>query len=136
LIKISVADTGGGIFELDQEIIFDPFSRVLDDPAAVEGTGIGLAITKRLVEIMDGRIGLESTMGEGTVFWVEFPAGSMEVTDKSSETPDQSDTAEDARLVSGSALYVEDNPANMKLVERLISRLPNVTLIGAHNAEL
>jgi len=136
MIKVTVEDMGEGISEQDHEIIFDPFSRVLDDPAAIEGTGIGLAITRRLVEVMGGRIGLESTKGEGTTFWVEFPTGSPETAHKASGTGDQADTVEDAHKVSGSVLYVEDNPANMKLVERLISRLPNVTLIGAHNAEL
>jgi signal transduction histidine kinase len=73
-VRITVADTGHGIPPERQGELFQPFSRLGAEATSVEGTGIGLAICKRLVEMMDGRIGFESTPGVGSTFWVELPA--------------------------------------------------------------
>ena len=130
-IRISVRDTGAGLpaDKLDQ--LFEPFNRLGQETSAEEGTGIGLVVTKRLVELMGGIIGVESTVGIGSEFWIELEA------------------AEAPHVVDGSAglasnqilaavptplytlLYVEDNHANLKLVEQLIARRPEMRLLSA-----
>ncbi len=72
--RIEVFDQGAGLSEEQQEKLFQPFERIDADQTEVEGTGIGLVISKGLVEIMGGRIGVKSTLGEGSTFWIELPA--------------------------------------------------------------
>jgi CheY-like chemotaxis protein len=102
----------------------------------VEGTGIGLAISRRLVEAMHGRIGFVSEVGRGSTFWIELPtatdAGSPKISRSLSDalTPRTQDSA------SYSLLYIEDNPTNLRLMEHLLSTLPNVTMLSAPTAQL
>ncbi len=134
--RISIADTGRGIPTEQLTDLFKPFSRLAAENSEIEGTGIGLTITRQLVEQMNGRIDLKSTVGEGTVFWVDLPlakaAGTVETTDPSvgykaaSELPD----------IIGTILYIEDNPANLELMKMIVSRLNNLELISAHTAEI
>ena len=138
-LRISVADTGRGIPDDRQRDIFEPFSRVKSAGEEIEGTGIGLTITRRLMELMDGRVGLQSTVGEGSVFWVDFPLAPHRDGADLAAPPDDIPAAEidftvgsDARTV----LYVEDNPASLMLMERIVQRVDGLALISAHNAEL
>ena len=71
-IRISVRDTGAGLPPEQLAQLFQPFNRLGQEASAEEGTGIGLVVTKRLVELMGGAIGVESTVGEGSVFWIEL----------------------------------------------------------------
>jgi signal transduction histidine kinase len=75
--RISVTDNGPGISKAHVDELFEPFSRLGAEKSAVEGTGIGLTIAKRLVELMGGKIGVETTVGEGSVFWVELPTSRL-----------------------------------------------------------
>ena len=136
LIHINVTDTGAGIPADKQAELFKPFSRLGAEVTEIEGTGIGLALTKKLVEMMDGRVGVASEIGVGSTFWFELPAvggkavaaipaGDI-VAGRAAALPD----------VRGTLLYVEDNPANLKLMEMIVARIPNLTMLSAHNAEL
>jgi signal transduction histidine kinase len=76
-VRVSVKDTGEGIAKEKQAELFQPFNRLGKEAGEIEGTGIGLTITKELVEAMGGTVGLESTVGSGSTFWIEFPAHNL-----------------------------------------------------------
>ncbi len=133
-IRICVEDTGEGLSPEQLERLFQPFNRLGQESTAEEGTGIGLVVCKRLIELMGGVIGVESTVGRGSVFWIElkltgeqhFGIGSDEISTLA------------RRLVSDGVqvqtlLYVEDNPANLMLVEDLIARRSDIRLLSARD---
>jgi PAS domain S-box-containing protein len=134
-VRISVTDTGCGLAPEQLAQLFQPFNRLGQETSSEEGTGIGLVVTKQLVELMGGVIGVESSVGVGSVFWVELAASSAPqlVFDNIDEAgPDRPDHASMHDLASQrTLLYVEDNPANMVLVERLIARRRDLTLLTA-----
>ncbi|MBF0248579.1 MAG: response regulator [Alphaproteobacteria bacterium] len=139
MLRFSVSDTGPGISHDQQAQLFQPFSRLGKEDSEIEGTGIGLIITKRLIEAMDGRIGFDSTPGEGTTFWVEVPiSGAAPQTMAQSERRDDN-TAPKVKPgvdVVGRVVYIEDNPANISLMETLLGHIPGIELKVAHTAEL
>jgi CheY-like chemotaxis protein len=131
-IRISVQDTGEGLSPEKLAQLFQPFNRLGKEASAEEGTGIGLVVSKRLVELMGGEIGVESVVGVGSVFWIEL--------DVASEPQPAVGAAEplaqlQARVQHGAALrsllYIEDNRANMELVGQLITRRPDMRLLSA-----
>ena len=131
-IRVSVKDTGAGLSAEQLAQLFRPFSRVGQETSAAEGTGIGLVVTKRLVELMGGAIGVASTVGEGSVFWIELVAAAAPQLDADQAqltAPAQPETRNDA--APRTVLYVEDNPANLQLVEQLIARRPDMRLLSA-----
>jgi len=71
-VRISVSDSGAGLSQEQQAVLFEPFERLDADKKAIPGTGIGLALSKRLVELMGGSIGVESELGKGSTFWIEL----------------------------------------------------------------
>jgi CheY-like chemotaxis protein len=128
--RISVRDTGPGLSPEQLAQLFQSFNRLGQEAGGVEGTGIGLVVAKRLVELMGGAIGVESTVGLGSVFWFELisvvePRLLMEVGDSAAMA--QQRMPHGARLKT--LLYVEDNPANLKLVEQIIARHPELHLL-------
>ena len=134
-IRITVRDTGAGLVPEQLEQLFQPFNRLGQQSSGEEGTGIGLVVCKRLVELMGGQIGVESTIGKGSLFWFELnlttePQDAARATE--SATSAQVHTPMDARLHT--LLYVEDNPANLMLVEDLIERRPDIRLLSARTA--
>ena len=136
-VHISVKDTGPGLSPEKLAQLFQPFNRLGQEARGEEGTGIGLVMTKRLVELMGGVIGVESAVGVGSVFWVELiragePQLAVGATEAAALTPAR--VRNDAALRS--LLYVEDNPANLRLVEQLIARRPNMHLLTAGDAML
>ena len=133
-IRICVKDTGEGLAAEKIDQLFQPFNRLGQEANTEQGTGIGLVMTKRLVELMGGVIGVESTVGKGSVFWIEmnltteqkFPAGLLNL---AVGLPLQGPADPYTRTL----LYVEDNPANLMLVEDLIARRPDLRLLSARD---
>ena len=133
-IRISVMDTGEGLVPEKIAQLFQPFNRLGQEAGGVAGTGIGLVVTKQLAELMDGVLGVESTVGTGSTFWIELRStAAPKLTAGKSEldAPTQLQQAPGAR--QHTLLYVEDNPANMRLIEELIARRPDIRLLTAVN---
>jgi len=135
-IRISVRDTGAGLAPEQLAQLFQPFNRLGKEAGAEEGTGIGLVVTKRLVEMMGGTIGVDSAVGVGSVFWVELnlTAAPQLATPEAQGAVHPQAQAADAR--PRTLLYVEDNPANLELVEQLIARRPDLRLLSAADGDL
>lgn len=152
-VRISVTDTGLGLTTKQIEQLFQPFNRLGQESSGEEGTGIGLVVTKQLVELMGGEIGVESQLGVGSLFWVELVASSAADIHAGFDV----DNGHEAGLQAGPntaseiavegaekrgaprqkrLLYVEDNPANLILVERIIARRSDVVLFSAIDGHL
>jgi PAS domain S-box-containing protein len=129
-VRVTVTDTGAGLTPEKMAQLFQPFNRLGQEANTEEGTGIGLVVSKRLVELMEGVIGVESTVGTGSVFWVELlstaPLGLSSPVEKPVVKP-----ALPSEVRTRTLLYVEDNPANLKLVEKLIARRSDLRLLSA-----
>jgi PAS domain S-box-containing protein len=135
--RISVSDTGAGLSPAKLAQLFQPFNRLGQEAGGVAGTGIGLVVTKRLTELMEGALGVESIAGEGSVFWCDLPSSS--VPRVAVDHPEVAAPPEAAASTAGrmrTVLYVEDNPANMKLVEQLVARRSDIRLLTAVNGTL
>ena len=134
-IRIAVADTGLGLDEGSIRRLFVPFERLAAAASGIEGTGLGLALSRRLIEAMGGSIGVKSTPGAGSTFWVDLDAGEAEavqqaVSDESALVATHEYGAE-RRL-----LYVEDTIANVNLIEEILRRRPSIELIPAMQGRL
>jgi len=134
LIRISIRDTGAGLAPEQLAQLFQPFNRLGQKETDTEGTGIGLVVSKRLIECMEGNIGVESTVGQGSVFWIELnrihePQATAPAAGTAMVDTLQVQCGEPLRTL----LYVEDNPANMMLVEDLIARRSDMRLLSAKN---
>ena len=132
-VRVSVTDTGAGLAPGQIDQLFQPFNRLGQETKTEEGTGIGLVVTKRLVELMGGVIGIESSVGVGTVFWFELPASSAPALAGGSIAEIAAEERGPVMHAScrRTLLYVEDNPANLTLVEQLIARRGDLTLLTA-----
>lgn len=134
LIRLTVSDDGPGIADGYQGTLFEPFQRAGQERGSIEGTGIGLAICKRLAEVMRGKVGFESQLGQGSSFWIELPvmdpAHSSRAGAPASEPPDAT-PADHARTI----LYVEDNASNVAVMRDLVQELEHVQLVTATSAE-
>jgi CheY-like chemotaxis protein/anti-sigma regulatory factor (Ser/Thr protein kinase) len=131
-IRISFKDTGAGLSPEKMAQLFQPFNRLGQEAGIVAGTGIGLVVTKQLVELMDGLMGVDSAVGEGSVFWVELrstPEPALKLVEQKQVAPKLALKPVDAPQKI--LLYIEDNLANMKLVERLIERRTDIKLLKA-----
>jgi signal transduction histidine kinase/ActR/RegA family two-component response regulator len=136
-VRISVRDTGAGLPSDKLAQLFEPFNRLGQETGGEEGTGIGLVVSKRLVELMGGAIGVESTVGVGSVFWIELNAAVAPEVDGEGSG---STAARQPRVLQGAGLrtllYVEDNPANLSLVEQLVARCSDTRLLSARDGVL
>jgi PAS domain S-box-containing protein len=137
-LRVSVRDSGAGLTPDMLMQLFQPFNRLGRESSREEGTGIGLVMSKRLVELMGGTIGVASTVGSGSVFWFELNA-------VAAPQLGAADLARPAAIAHApiqpgaplrTLLYVEDNPANLKLVEQLIDRRPDMRLLVAGDGDL
>jgi PAS domain S-box-containing protein len=132
-VRIRVKDTGEGLTAEELAQLFQPFNRLGQEGSAEKGTGMGLVVCKRLVELMGGTIDVASTVGEGSVFSIELNL----TAERQPASEAQSTTDAGLRVLADeqlrTLLYVEDNPANMMLVEDLIARRPDVRLLSARD---
>lgn len=133
-VRASVTDSGVGLSSEQMAQLFQPFNRLGQESGTEEGTGIGLVVTRQLVELMGGKIGVDSTVGVGTTFWVEFKATNAPelLLGQGEVLPVAQEDQETQRTL----LYVEDNPANLTLVEQLIARRSDLKLLTAIDAHL
>jgi signal transduction histidine kinase/ActR/RegA family two-component response regulator len=127
--QIRVTDTGVGIPAALLQRLFTPFERLGADPG-IEGTGLGLALCKRLAAVMGGRIGVESEVGRGTTFWVEMPIAEPLARQTEQPLPAAASRHIESEA-AGTVLYIEDNPSNLRLIERVLARRPGVALLTA-----
>ena len=123
-LKLCVADTGGGLATNEQERLFIPFERLGAETTGIEGTGIGLALCKRIMECMNGEIGLGSTGSAGSEFWIILPISTAipienQQTDSIGKNIRKSF---EQSLYQHMVLYIEDNPANTRLIQRIFKQ--------------
>ncbi|MGB9150720.1 MAG: response regulator, partial [Burkholderiales bacterium] len=124
-----------GLNEEQLSQLFQPFNRLGRQTGKEEGAGIGLVVSKRLVELMGGKIGVESTIGKGCLFWFDLNlAPAPEMAGKKTKTKLATDSLVSAGPHKHSMLYVEDNPANLQLVEGILERRSDIRLLSAKNA--
>jgi PAS domain S-box-containing protein len=136
-VRVSVRDSGAGLPPDMLMQLFQPFNRLGRETGAEEGTGIGLVMSKRLVEMMGGGIGVESTVGIGSVFWFDLNsaiAPRLPADRAASKATAKAQIQHGAQLRT--LLYVEDNPANLMLIEQLIARRPDIRLLSARDGNL
>lgn len=134
-LQIHVVDTGCGIAEKELNSIFNAFIRLATDNSNIEGTGIGLSVAKQLVELMHGNIYVQSKEGTGSHFYIELPfTDEAKTINNISQILTESDFCFE-KLESYRILYIEDNPSNLKLVEQIISYMPNIELLSAAYGE-
>ncbi len=143
-LRLRIVDTGEGIPAERLEELFQPFNRLDAENSEIEGTGIGLTITRRIIELMGGSVDVESVVGVGSTFWIELPLESLPDLD-GSEAAGGTDPIAIGTLtihttvpaeVQHLVLYIEDNPANLKLVAQILGRRKHISLLSAHTPEL
>ncbi|MDX2086482.1 MAG: PAS domain S-box protein [Kofleriaceae bacterium] len=136
-VRVSVVDDGIGIPAAQQARLFEPFQRAGQEAGPIEGTGIGLTISKRLAELMRGGVGFTSTEGAGSEFWIDVPLDTE--ASEPAVAPSTRPAAVPAPSPTGPAqlvVYVEDNPSNIAFMQDLLADLPNIELVTAPTAEI
>lgn len=132
-VRISVTDTGPGIAAERQHELFEPFNRLDAEGGNIEGSGIGLAITRELVERMNGDVGVDSLLGKGSTFWFTLPTANADATSDKGQTPSSAYAPPNNALT---VLYIEDNPANQRLMQDVIEEIDDIALQIAPSAEI
>ncbi|HEY0487939.1 MAG TPA: ATP-binding protein [Telluria sp.] len=137
-VRISVQDTGAGMRPDQLDLLFQPFNRLGQENSGHEGTGIGLVVTRRLVDLMKGTIGVSSQAGVGSVFWIELPLTEPHALGAivGAAPPQAAAHGVADTGARRTVLYVEDNPANLKLVEEIVRFRSDLRLISAQDGHL
>ena len=129
-VRILISDTGIGISPENITKLFTPFERVGAEKLQIEGTGLGLAVVKKIIEVLGGNVGVESILGEGSVFWIDIPEK------RNPEKRNENELEQNHELLpknnTGTILYIEDNSSNFELIHQiLISYRPNIRLFNS-----
>ncbi len=135
-LRISIKDSGAGLPPEKLAKLFQPFNRLGQETGAEEGTGIGLVVTKQLVELMGGSMGVESTVGVGSEFWIELIRDVTPQLASGQTMPAKLEQQAQKNEALRTLLYVEDNPANLMLVEQIIECQPQMRMLSAHNGTI
>jgi len=131
-LRLSVRDTGMGLSSDQLANLFQPFNRLGQEGGTQEGTGIGLVVTRRLIELMGGAIGVASSPGAGTTFWIELATAEPEMPAAlPAPAPGSADGATPVSTGPRLILYIEDNPANLRLVQEIVGYRPDLRLLSA-----
>ena len=135
-VKINITDTGNGLSEEEQLHLFQPFNRLGAENSEIEGSGIGLVITRKLIELMGGEVGVDSEVGRGSTFWIVLPLAKKESlvdVDKSESEVLSKESKSSSDNSSKKILYIEDNPTNMRLVENIINKYTSFEFLSSVN---
>ena len=135
-MHLSVTDTGPGVAPQLHDRLFAPFDRLDAESRGIEGTGLGLALSKGLMEAIGGALGVESTPGTGSTFWLELPIASAVPSTPESDSNEEQLASAVGDAPSATLLYIEDNIGNVRLIERLLSHRPNVRLLSSLQGSL
>jgi signal transduction histidine kinase/CheY-like chemotaxis protein len=136
IIHIGIKDSGIGLSQEKLDQLFQPFNRLGQENGLKQGTGIGLMISKELVELMGGTIGVNSEVGVGSEFWIEFSRVPAQVKNAEAAVFSASKSSRISSKSKKILLYVEDNPANLALVEQIIIDYPNISLLTATDGNM
>jgi len=136
LLRIAVIDDGIGIPDDKRMRVFEPFQRAGQETGPIEGTGIGLTISKRLAELMKGTVNFESRQGDGSKFWIDIPVLRAAAVQPSELPPSVTHSPLAQRGAEHKIVYVEDNPSNIAFMRDLMDDLPSVRLLTAPTAEI
>ena len=131
-VRISVTDNGAGIPSEQLKELFQPFQRLDAEHTQIEGAGIGLSISKRLIETMQGQIGVESAIGKGSIFWIELPLEHQ----AADIQPEQVGYIAGNPDTCHTILHIEDNPGSIKSVTSMMEKRPHLRLLTAHDVRL
>jgi PAS domain S-box-containing protein len=133
-VRISVKDNGPGLTPEQQAHLYETFNRLGREGSAELGTGVGLALTRRVVELMGGRIGVDSAPGQGSTFWLEF---SLKRISAAPDAPEGLVLGDQAQVPARhTVLYVEDNEDSILLVAHILGREKGLHVLTAHTGEL
>lgn len=135
-IRIGIKDSGAGLTAENIAHLFEPFNRLGQETGPKEGTGIGLVVTKQLVELMGGTIGVESTVGVGSEFWIELVRDTVPELAAGSPRAAELTPPSQENTTPRTLLYVEDNPSNLMLIAQIIERQPHMRMLSASDGNL
>jgi PAS domain S-box-containing protein len=135
-LRILVSDTGMGIPAAQLPDLFQPFNRLNAEHSSIEGAGIGLTITRRIVEMMGGSVDVKSEINVGSTFWIELPNEPLPGPIQQELTSATSPATHHVNTDQHTVLYIEDNPSNLKLVSLILGRHKNIRLLTAHTPNL
>jgi len=134
-VRIKVTDTGAGIPAGKVNLLFQPFERLGAEQTGIEGTGLGLTLSKALAEAMGGTLGVESEVDRGSTFWVELALVDPGAATAAAPGPVHEHAAAQDSGVTGTVLYIEDNVSNRRLIERVFARRAGVRLVGVSQGQ-
>ena len=135
-LRVAIRDTGPGIAPEKLTRLFTPFDRLGAEQSSVEGTGLGLALSQRLIEAMSGSVGVESTVGEGSTFWLELPCVAPPLVPAPAQEQHMARPHSTGSSGRRTVLYIEDNLSNLTLVQEIVAERPDIELLTAMQAQL